>query len=82
MAGTEATQDAALRFSRQSVKNDINTIRDTSLVLCRVLLSSVLTVAGQISNFDIKIAIQKGCDAVYSSLRYDRCYECIIRDFK
>ena len=34
------------------------------------MLSSVLTVNGEIQMFDVKMAVEKGCDAVYSSIRY------------
>ena len=58
-----------LRFSRNCIcrSQDKNGFY---VLLCRVMLSSVLTVNGEIQMFDVKMAVEKGCDAVYSSIRY------------
>lgn len=63
----------SLRFSRQSYCRS----QDKGgfyILLCRVMLSSVLTVNGEIQMYDVKMAVERGCDAVYSSSRFTTCY--------
>ena len=70
LAGSDTLQSnpLGLRFSRHSYSFSENK-RHFCIILCRVLLSSVLTVSGDIQPLDIKMANEKGCDAVFSSSR-------------